>query len=94
MYALLRSFDDADPGVRFTAADALSGHGDHAVRPLLRALIDRAHSPWFRESAAHCLSRMSAQGIHTRAGNVVAALFDPRRFILLPMLALDALSNN
>ncbi len=92
--ALLRSFEDPDPGVRFSAADALAEHSEHAIRPLLRALIDRGHSPWFRECAAQCFSRLSGRGVRTGAGRVAAALLDSRRFVLIPLLALEALSGD
>jgi HEAT repeat protein len=54
--ALVAALEDKEFGVRWLAAEALISLRCEGVVPLLKGLIDRADSLWFRQAAHHVLS--------------------------------------
>jgi HEAT repeat protein len=91
--ALVLALEDESFGVRWLAAEGLIALGRNALRPLLRALVERAGSTWLREGALHVLNDLATQGLGDDAKPVVAALLGPQPKLQVPLAAEDVVAE-
>ena len=74
---LVAALSDDDAGVRWAAAQALIDYGEQALRPLLRALTQRAGDYNLREGAHHVLHENPNAAIRQQAAELIKALRGP-----------------
>jgi len=91
--ALIESLTDEDSGIRWLAAEALIAIGPPAIEPLLRALVDRADSPAFREGTHHVLHDLRNRRIDGIILPVLDALNGPAPEDTAPVVAARALGE-
>ena len=92
--ALANALEDPDGGVRWLAAEGLIVLGGEGVQPLLAALLERAQSLWFCESAHHvCHTLATRRRLGPILRPVLAALDKPEPQIGVPLAAYAALSK-
>ena len=72
--ALTTALDDEDAGVRWVAAEALIAIGRDGVVAVLRGLLERSDSEWFRVGAHHVLRRFVRYKWGRRLAPVIRAL--------------------
>ena len=92
--ALVNALEDPDGDVRWLAAEGLIVLSLEGVQPLLAALLERAQSSWFCQSAHHVLHTLAKK---RRLGPilrpVLAALDKPEPQVGAPLAAYAALSK-
>jgi HEAT repeat protein len=71
--ALLEALDDANPGIRWLAGEALIRVGRPAVVPLLKALTTAPPEPSFYHEAAHILRHLQLPELHGVLQPVISA---------------------
>jgi HEAT repeat protein len=91
--ALLETLEDKDFDIRWLAAEGLIAIGKEALAPLLKALIERSDSAWFRNGAHHVLHALARKGFYDKVRPVLIALEDPEPSIEVPLSAELALNN-
>jgi HEAT repeat protein len=89
--ALVRALEDDNGGVRWVAAEGLIALGREGLEPLLRALIERSHSPWLRQGAHHVLRMLARRGYEQVVAPVLAALEGAGPALEAPIAAVQAL---
>ncbi len=91
MDALIAAMEDERPGVRWVAAEGVIALGHRAVVPLLRALLGKADSAYFRLAAHHVLRALEGRGMDPYIQPVLKALDSVEPSITVPPAAEDAL---
>jgi hypothetical protein len=92
--ALVNALDDPDEDVRWVAGDGVTALGREGLHPLLAALLERARSHWFCESAHHvCYALARRKGFGPILGPVLIALEEAEPAIGVPLAAYTALSS-
>lgn len=84
---LADTLDDADYGVRWAAAEVLSGLGSEAVRAILERLSSHALSEGMRQAAYHSLHQLQRGELQTRLQPLLDALHGPGAIAEAPMVA-------
>ena len=84
--ALVHALTDEIPGVRWLAAEALATIGRGVLEPLLQAMLEHSHSPWFREGAHHVLTTVGKGDLREVVRPVLRALegVEPEIGVLVP----------
>jgi hypothetical protein len=91
--ALLEALEDKDFDIRWLAAEGLIAIGKDALVPLLKALIERSDSAWFRNGAHHVLHDLARKGFYDKVRSVLIALEEPESIVEVPVAAELALNN-
>lgn len=87
--ALIGALEDENGGVRWLAAESLVRIGEPSVVPLLRELISKSDSPWFRNGAHHVLKSL----VVPDTSKLVHALEGRFPELSVPVLANEALGK-
>jgi HEAT repeat protein len=88
---LVTALEDESFGVRWLAAEGLISLGQHALAPLLEALVQRSDSAALREGAHHVLRMLNQGDLHAQIAPVLAALEDIEPIVQVPVAAHAAL---
>jgi hypothetical protein len=91
--ALLEALEDKDFDIRWLAAEGLIAIGEDGLVPLLKALIKRSDSTWFRNGAHHVLHDMARKGFYDQVRPVLVALEDVESYIEVPLAAKSVLNK-
>jgi HEAT repeat protein len=89
----LDSLEDKDFDIRWLAAEGLIAIGRDGLVPLLKALIKRSDSVWFRNGAHHVLHDLARKGLYDRVRPVLVALEDTEPSIEVPLAAESVLNH-
>lgn len=89
--ALVAAMEDDRPGVRWIASEGVIALGPRGLVPLLRALIRRSGSAWFRLGAHHVLRALDRRGMARQVDPVLKALNSAEPSVEVPLAALEAL---
>jgi HEAT repeat protein len=93
-FALVNALDDRDGDVRWLAAEGLAALGQEGLQPLLAALLQRAESCSFCESAHHvCHTLVKRKKLGPVLRRVLAALKESEPGVAVPPAAYTALSK-
>lgn len=91
--ALVAAMEDDRPGVRWIASEGVIALGSRGLVPLLRALIRRSGSAWFRLGAHHVLRALDRRGMARQVDPVLQALNSAEPSVEVPLAALEALDR-
>lgn len=91
--ALLDALEDKDFDIRWLSAEGLIAIGKDTLVPLLKALIERSDSAWFRNGAHHVLHDLARKGFYDKVRPVLIALEDSEPSIEVPLAAKIALNK-
>jgi hypothetical protein len=92
--ALVNAMDDRDGDVRWLAAAGVAALGRDGLEPLLGALLQRAKSSSFCESAHHvCHTLVKRKKLGPVLRPMLAALAQPEPEVAVPPAAYTALSK-
>lgn len=90
---LIAAMEDARPGVSWIASEGVIALGDRGLVPLLKALIQKSNSAWFRMGAHHVLRALEGRGTDSHLAPVLKALGDPEPSVEVPIAAVEALDR-
>jgi hypothetical protein len=92
--ALVNSLGDRDRDVRWLAAEGVAALGRNGLQPLLAAMLERAPSSWFCESAHHvCHILVKRKRLGPILRPLLAALKEPEPEASAPLAAYAALAG-
>ena len=92
-WALIDALEDARFDVRWVAAEELVRIGPDAIKPLLKALIEKADSLFLRQGAHHVFSDTEDPQKRLLLGPVLAAIDDDVPRLEVPVVAKKALDK-
>lgn len=72
---LVTALEDAEFGIRWSAATALAQMGDAALVPLLKALTQPRFNLWLREGAKHVFQHSSSYRVQKETEELRSVLF-------------------
>ncbi|MGO8751443.1 MAG: HEAT repeat domain-containing protein [Thermoguttaceae bacterium] len=92
--AMVNTLDDPDENVRWVAGEGVTALGREGLQPLLAAMLERARSHSFCESAHHvCYALARRKGLGPILGPVLLALEEAEPAMGVPLAAYTALST-
>jgi HEAT repeat protein len=92
--ALVNAMDDRNGDVRWLAAEGVAALGQDGLQPLLAAVLERAQSSWFCESAHHvCHTLVKRKRLGPILRPLLAALKESEPEVAAPPAAYAALSK-
>ncbi len=89
--ALVAAMEDDRPGVRWIASEGVIALGPRGLVPLLKALIRKSDSTWFRLGTHHVLRALEGRGMDPHIHPVLNALNSPEPSVEVPLAAAEAL---